>query len=149
MKVMLTALNTGRALLPRNIVFLLLVFISARNWVNLRAIVRLGGLGELRKNQLPHWDSNTRPFCLLHLRYRVPPSILAIFLHKFLNVSKIHWAVHENIYFSPNRKICRTILNSLKVCFMSPQFEKIVRNRGYVMSIRKLLWIENTSLQIS
>jgi uncharacterized membrane protein len=44
----LSALNAGRALLPRNI----FVLISIRGSVNLRATVRLEGLGTLEKNAI-------------------------------------------------------------------------------------------------
>jgi hypothetical protein len=47
MAVRLSILRTGRALLPTNIIFLLLVPISVTGWADSRAIVRLEGLGQL------------------------------------------------------------------------------------------------------
>jgi hypothetical protein len=50
--VRLSALRTGLALLSRNIIFLLLIIISVRGWVILRAVVRLEGLGKLKKKSM-------------------------------------------------------------------------------------------------
>jgi hypothetical protein len=50
MMVRLSALRTGRALLPRNIIFLLLVLISVKTSMSkLQGIVRPEGLGKLKK----------------------------------------------------------------------------------------------------
>jgi hypothetical protein len=49
MAVRLSALRTDRALLLRNIIFLLMVLISIRGWVIPRAMVQLEGLGKLQK----------------------------------------------------------------------------------------------------
>jgi hypothetical protein len=46
---MLSVLSTGRALLPRNIIFLFLILISVTDWVNLSAIARLEEVGKLKK----------------------------------------------------------------------------------------------------
>jgi hypothetical protein len=50
MAVRLSALGIDRALLPRNITFVLLVLISVTGRVNRRAIMRPEGIGELKKN---------------------------------------------------------------------------------------------------
>jgi hypothetical protein len=70
MAVRLSALRTGRALLPKNIIFPLLVLISARRWVNPRA--QCGW-----KNQINSKNSFTRDLspCSITpqpLCYRVP-----------------------------------------------------------------------------
>jgi hypothetical protein len=61
MAVRLTALRTGRALLLRNIIFLLLIFIPVRHRVNSRAVVRQEGLGKLKEIRLPHRVWKPRP----------------------------------------------------------------------------------------
>jgi hypothetical protein len=70
MAVRLSALHTGRALFPRNIIFLLLVLISVRGWVGLKE------LGKLNKNHSAHRLLNPRPSaCNIlpqSLHYRVP-----------------------------------------------------------------------------
>jgi hypothetical protein len=50
MAVKLSALRTGRSLLLRNIIFLLLVLISARAFNEPQGLVRLERLGKLKKN---------------------------------------------------------------------------------------------------
>jgi hypothetical protein len=55
--VRLSALRAGRPLTPGKF----LVLISVRGWVDSRAIVRLGGLGQLKKIQWPHRESHPRP----------------------------------------------------------------------------------------
>jgi hypothetical protein len=58
----LSVLSVGLTLLPG----WFLVLISVIGWVNLRAIVWLEGLGQLKKIQWPHRDLNPRPFGLYH-----------------------------------------------------------------------------------
>jgi hypothetical protein len=47
--VVLSDLRAGRALFPRKIFFLFLVFFSVRGGVNPRAMLRLEGLGKFKK----------------------------------------------------------------------------------------------------
>jgi hypothetical protein len=61
MAVRLSALRVGRPLPPGRF----LVLISVRGLVELKAIERLEGLGQL-KFQLPHQESNPRPLGLYH-----------------------------------------------------------------------------------
>jgi hypothetical protein len=49
MTVRLSALRTGRALLPRNIIFLLLVLIYVKGLSKPQCLVRPEGLGKLKK----------------------------------------------------------------------------------------------------
>jgi hypothetical protein len=43
-----------------------LILISVRDWVNLRIIVQLEGLGQLKKSTSPHWESKPWTFGLQH-----------------------------------------------------------------------------------
>jgi hypothetical protein len=60
-----SALTTGRTPLPRNIIFLSLVLTSVRSWVNPGAMVRLQGLGKLKKKIINVIGTRTRdlPAC--------------------------------------------------------------------------------------
>jgi hypothetical protein len=82
MAVRLSALGAGRTLLPG----WSQVLIFLRGWVDLRAIVRLEGLGQLRN---PVSSSGMEPasfrlvaYCLNQLHYRVSPTILTESLNK-------------------------------------------------------------------
>jgi hypothetical protein len=63
MVVGLIDLRTGPALLPRNIIFLLLVLISVR-LSKPQYLVRVEGLGKLKEIHSLHWVSNPLPFGL-------------------------------------------------------------------------------------
>jgi hypothetical protein len=70
MAVGLSALRAGRPLPPGRF----LVLISVRDWVDPRAIVRLEGLGKLKKytsSELEHATFRLVAQCLNQLRYRV------------------------------------------------------------------------------
>jgi hypothetical protein len=62
MAVRLSALRAGSPLRPRRF----LALISVRGWVDPRTILRLEGLGKLKKIQWPHRESNPRPSGLWH-----------------------------------------------------------------------------------
>jgi hypothetical protein len=70
------SLRTGRGLLPRNIILLLLVLISIRGWVN-QGLVLLEGLGKMKECTSIHLiGTRTRdlPACSIvpePLRFRV------------------------------------------------------------------------------
>jgi hypothetical protein len=66
MAVRFSVLRTGRALLPRNIIFLFLMLISVRGWVKPQSLVRQEGLGKLKTIHSPYRVSNPRPSCLNH-----------------------------------------------------------------------------------
>jgi hypothetical protein len=72
----LSALRTGHALLSRNIIFLLLVLISFRGWVNTRVLVQPEGLGKLKKNLLA--SSGIEP-----ATFRLVAYIIQIFTNVF------------------------------------------------------------------
>jgi hypothetical protein len=77
MAVRLSALRTGRAVLPTNIIFLLLVLISVGCRVNPQGLVRLEGLGKFKNKFIHLIGSRTRdlPACSIvpqQLSYRVP-----------------------------------------------------------------------------
>jgi hypothetical protein len=63
MTVRLSALHTSRALLPRNIIFLLLILVSVRGLVNLGGLVWLEGLSKLKKIDLTGSRTNDLPAC--------------------------------------------------------------------------------------
>jgi hypothetical protein len=72
MAVRLSALGSFRALPPGSF----LVLISARGWVDSRAVMRLEGLGQLQKSISSALDPATFRVvaqCLKWLRYRMPP----------------------------------------------------------------------------
>jgi hypothetical protein len=48
----MSTIHTGQALLPRKVIFLLLVHISVSGWINPRILMRLQILGKLNKNYL-------------------------------------------------------------------------------------------------
>jgi hypothetical protein len=64
MAVRLSALRTSRALLPRNIIFLLLVLISVKRLSKPQGLVRPEGLGKLKKYIHLIGVSNRRPSVL-------------------------------------------------------------------------------------
>jgi hypothetical protein len=104
MAVRLSSLRTSRTLLPKSIIiFMFLVLISVRGWVNPRAIVRLEGLGKL-KNSLT--SSRLVPvtlrfvaYGLNRLWYRVPlnkyiqKQFIKIFVRNSIMDLIIHWYI--------------------------------------------------------
>jgi hypothetical protein len=97
MAVRLSAVSTGRALLTRNIIFLLLVLISVRVCVNPRP----SAAGRIRYNewiQSPHRVSNPRPSDSNNFAFLKYPCFLLIAIWYYL----IHYFRCNLIYF-----ICR------------------------------------------
>jgi hypothetical protein len=80
MKGRLSALRTHHTLLPRNIIiFMFVVLISVRGWVNPQGLVRMEGLGTLKKKS-SHWESNPQPSGLEHSALTTtPPRMLSFF----------------------------------------------------------------------
>jgi hypothetical protein len=65
----LLALRTGRAVLPRNIIFLLLVLISVKRLSKPPGLVRLEGLGKLKKfNNFIGFRTCNLPACSIVLQ---------------------------------------------------------------------------------
>jgi hypothetical protein len=91
MAVRLSAPRDGRTLLSGR----LLVLISVRGWVDLRAMMRLEGLGKLRN---PVTWSGIEPAtfrlvaqCLNQLRYPVPPPCFRVLLNVSINLNHFHF----------------------------------------------------------
>jgi hypothetical protein len=93
MAVWLPLLRAGRTLPPGRF----LVLISVRGWVDPRAVVRLEGLGKLKKKSA---SSELEPAtfrlveCLNQLRYRMPPRNNLINLTRFC-LSKLYYEYKE------------------------------------------------------
>jgi hypothetical protein len=104
------ALRAGRPSPPRRF----LVIISVRGWVNSRAMVRLEGLGQLKKKST---SSGLEPAtfqlvakCLNELRYRVPPV-------KPLGTSSNHCALKGEYrrFLQPRRHVASSHMHIVKL----------------------------------
>jgi hypothetical protein len=89
MAVKLSALRAGRALLPGR----LLVVTSIRGWLSLKVILRLGGLGKLKKfNDLK--GNRTRDFQIRSIMHqltmlRCAPSCSILFYFKYIHYIRV------------------------------------------------------------
>jgi hypothetical protein len=86
MAVSLSNLRTSRAVLPRNIIFLHSVFISGRGLSKLQGLVRLEGLGKLKKNSFASSGLEPATLCLLYSALTTTlPCAPNVYLHKRLS----------------------------------------------------------------